>query len=143
MSSSVCPFEEGDRVDHKIFGFGTVSGAPTPVVGPELSGTGSVQDACWSIPVRWDDPARTAGAVMHAVLRKVSSPDARPFTYWERRWQPLLQTWLAARRDVERALSSFRPAPTPADVARIRKVEQQAFDAIQLFLEDERSGKHP
>lgn len=143
MGNSVCPFEEGDRVDHKIFGLGTVNGAPTPMVGPDLGSPGGVRDAGWSIPVRWDDPARTASAVMHAGLRKVSSPDCRPFTYWDRQWQPLLQPWLAARRDVERALSIFRPAPSPVDVERLKKIEQQAFDALQGFWEDERAGKHP
>lgn len=143
MSSSVCPFEEGDRVDHKVFGLGTVSGAPRSMVGPDLGSPGGVRDAGWSIPVRWDDPARTASEVMHAGLRKVFSPDSRPFTYWDRQWQPLLQAWCAARREVERALSSFRPAPSPVDVERLRKAEQQAFNALQRFWEDERAGKHP
>lgn len=35
-SGSVCPFEEGNRVDHKILGFGTVNGALTPMAGPDM-----------------------------------------------------------------------------------------------------------
>jgi len=143
MTHSVCPFNEGDRVDHNIFGFGTVSGAPTPMVGPDLHSPGGVRDVGWSIPVRWDDPARTATAVMNAMLRKVSSPDAQPFTYWDLRWQPLRQEWLAARRDVEDALSGFRPAPTTAEVAKLQHIEKLAFDALHQFWEDERTGKHP
>lgn len=142
MSGSVCPFEEGDRVDHKIFGFGMVSGSPTPMAGPDMHSPTGVRDAGWSIPVRWDDPARTAGAVMHTALRKLSSPDSRPFTYWDRQWQPLFQAWFTARRNVEGALSSFRPAPSAGDVEGLLSVEREAFDAIQIFWEDERSGKH-
>ncbi|HDR9504206.1 hypothetical protein [Burkholderia pyrrocinia] len=143
MSGSDCPLEEGDRVDHKIFGFGTVSGSPTPMAGPDMHSPTGVRDAGWSIPVRWDDPARTAGAVRHTALRKLSSPDSRPFTYWDRQWQPLFQAWLTARRNVEGALSSFRPALSTGDVEDLLSVEREAFDAIQIFCEDERSGKHP
>lgn len=143
MSSSACPFEEGDRVDHKIFGFGIVDGAPTAMVGPDVGSVGGVRDAGWSVPVRWDDPKRTAGAVVHHALRKVSSPDSHPFTYWDRQWQPLLQDWVTARREVEQAFSSFRPAPTLTEVTRIQEAERRAFEAMQHFWEKERAGEHP
>lgn len=87
MSSLNFQFEEGDRIDHKLFGLGTVNGAPVAVVGPDVGRVGGVRDAGWRIPVRWDDPSRTAGAAMHHVLRKVSSPDSRPFAHWDRQWQ--------------------------------------------------------
>lgn len=51
MSSMNCPFEEGDRIDHKLFGFGAVAGGPVAVVGPDARGTG-VRDAGSSIPVK-------------------------------------------------------------------------------------------
>ena len=73
MSSSNCQFEEDDRVDHKLFGLGTVDAAPVAVVGPDVGRVGGVRDAGWRILVRWDDPSRTAGAVMHHMLHKVSS----------------------------------------------------------------------
>lgn len=57
------PFEEGDRVDHKIFGLGAVNGAATPMCGPSMNGPGGIRDAGWRVPVRWDDPSRTATAV--------------------------------------------------------------------------------
>lgn len=143
MKNENCsPFEEGDRVAHKIFGFGTVNGAATPMSGPSMNEPGGIRDAGWRIPVRWDDPSRTATAVAHHVLRKVSSPDSRPFTFWDRQWQPLLQTWLAARRETEQALSSFRPTPDLAVVAALKHKEEQASEAMQRFLEDEMSGKH-
>jgi len=81
MSGSNCPLEEGDRIDHNLFGFGTVVGAPIPMVGSNLRSASGVRDAGWSVPVKWDDPMRTAGAVMHQALRKVSSPDSRPFSH--------------------------------------------------------------
>lgn len=79
---------------------------------------------------------------MHQALRKVASPDSRPFTFWDRQWQPLLQAWKAARRETEQALSGFRPAPDLADVARLKDNELRAFDAMQRFLDEEGSGKH-
>lgn len=79
MSSSNCQFEVGDRSDHKLFGLGTVNGAPVAVVGPDVGRVGGVRDAGWRIPVRWDDPSRTAGAVMHHMLHKVSvQPSSGP-----------------------------------------------------------------
>lgn len=143
MTIEGSPLEEGDRVDHKIFGFGTVNGAPTALVGPDMSSRSGVRDAGWSIPVQWDDPSRTADAVMHHALRKVASPNSRPFTFWNRQWQPLLQAWMAARRETEQALSSFRPAPDTADVARLKDKELRALEAMQRFLDEEGSGNHP
>lgn len=142
MSRITCPFDEGDRVDHRIFGFGIVSGTPTPVVGPDLIAVSGVRDAGWCIPVRWDDPKRTAGAVMHHALRKVSIPDARPFTYWDRQWQPLVQDWLAARREVEQVFLSFRPLPAPSQVTNAQDAERRAFEAMLRFLENEQAGEH-
>ncbi|WP_321942129.1 hypothetical protein [Paraburkholderia tropica] len=143
MSSSKCPLEEGDRIDHKIFGFGTVVGAPVSMVEPDTQSANGVRDAGWSVPVKWDDPTRTAGAVMHQALRKVSSPDSRPFSHWDRQWQPLLQAWLAARRDVEELSSSFRPVPELHTLTRMQEVERKAFEAMQRFWSAEQSGEHP
>lgn len=136
MSSSNCQFEEDDRVDHKLFGLGTVDGAPVAVVGPDVGRVGGVRDAGWRILVRWDDPSRTAGAVASHAAQGIV-PDSRPFAHWDRRWQPLLQAWLAARREVETASSGFRPVPEPADLARVQEAERRAFEAMQRFWEQE------
>jgi hypothetical protein len=58
---SCSPFEEEDRVDHKIFGFGTVSDAAAPMCGPDINGRDGLRDAGWSIPVRWDGGASLGG----------------------------------------------------------------------------------
>ncbi len=52
MTIDGSPLEEGDRVDHNIFGFGTVNGAPTATVGPDMSRHGAIRHAGWSILVR-------------------------------------------------------------------------------------------
>lgn len=142
MSQGTCPIEEGDRIDHKRFGFGTVIGAPVAVVGPDLSGPTGVRDAGWWLHIRWDDPARADSEMGYRVdsphMRKVSSPDSRPFTYWDRQWQPLLQGWLAARRETERLASGFRPLPDKAELARALSAEQRAYEAMQEFCTRER-----
>lgn len=71
MNTDDCPFIEGDRVDHKLFGMGTVCGTPVAMVGPDMGNADGVRDAGWRIPVRWDDATRTAGAIMRHVLTKV------------------------------------------------------------------------
>lgn len=79
---------------------------------------------------------------MHHALSKVSIPDARPFTYWDRQWQPLLQDWLAARREVEQVFLSFRPLPLPSQVTSAQDAERRAFEAMRRFLENEQAGEH-
>lgn len=143
MNKVKCEFEEGDRVDHQLFGFGTVNGAPQEMNGPDAGATGGVRSAGWGVPVRWDDPDTKPCVCMHQALRKVSSPDSRPFTYWERQWQPLLQAWLVARQQVETAASTFRPMPDLGNLARLQDVERKAFEAMQGFWEQERAGDHP
>lgn len=142
MAKEQCPFEEGDRVDHKICGFGTVNGPPVAMVGPNPQRLTEIIDRGWMIPVRWDDPARTSDRVDHSALTKVSSPDARPFTYWDRQWQPLLKAWLAARRAYEDAAKAFRPLPAPEVLAQLRAAEESAYAAMEAFKQDEREGRH-
>ena len=45
MTGSNCPFEEGDRIDHELFGFGTVAGAAVAMVGPDAGNVSGVRDA--------------------------------------------------------------------------------------------------
>ncbi|MBB4363114.1 hypothetical protein GGD65_004147 [Bradyrhizobium sp. CIR18] len=37
MEQEECPFKWGDRVTHKLFGFATVNGEPTAIVGPDAT----------------------------------------------------------------------------------------------------------
>ncbi len=109
---------------------------------PDMHAPSGVADAGWATSVRWDDSARSAKAIAHWALRKVSSPDSRPSGYWNRQWQPLLHEWLDARRAVERALTSFRPVPAPSEVAKLQDAEKAARRAMSQFLDDERLGRH-
>ncbi len=142
MTNPPCPLDEGDRVDHKIFGFGTVVSAPVAVVGPDISGPGGVRDAGWRVRVQWDNPEKADGDYLHSALRKISSPDARPFSYWDKQWQPLLQAWLTARREVEHLSGSFRPLPDAPKLAQAIRSEQEAHDAMKRFLDEEEAGEH-
>lgn len=137
MFEQECPLAEGDRVDHKIFGLGTVIGAPVKAMGPDMKSPKGFREAGWRIDVKWDDSDRTASSVMSFALRKVSSPDIRPFMYWDRQWQPLLQAWLNARREVERLSSTFRPLPDPAQIDLAFELEAAAYQAMQGFWREE------
>ncbi|WFM72509.1 hypothetical protein [Halomonas sp. CKK8] len=151
MSQISCPVEEGDRVDHKLFGFGTVVGEPISSVRVEdyrfTRAHRNAQQEQWRILVRWDDPERAESSIVFksdgSIIRKVSSPDSRPFTYWDRQWQPLLKAWLSARREVEQIASSFRPLPNYAELTRAIDAEREAYQAMQEFWEKEKEGKHP
>ncbi|WP_168014544.1 hypothetical protein [Halomonas salinarum] len=67
MSQDSYPIEEGDRVDHRLFGFGTVVGEPIRSVSVEdyryKRGPRDTQQQQWSIQVRWDDPERPDSAI--------------------------------------------------------------------------------
>lgn len=143
MKHDLCPFGEGDRVDHKLFGMGTVNGAATAVVSPDMHRPKGFRDAGWTVPVNWDDPKRASTKVASWALRKMSSPDSRPFSYWNRQWQPLFQEWISARRTLEAQLVEFRPPPTSDKVARLQRLENEAFDAMQAFIQAEIDGHHP
>jgi hypothetical protein len=134
MINSTCPFDEGDRVDHRKFGFGTVSGAPVAMM---RAGLQRSESAGWNIPVRWDDATCTANRVGSDFLTKVSSPDERPFAYWDRKWQPLLANWLEARRNFENAAKHFRPAPSASELKSLADAEAKAFSALESFRAEE------
>lgn len=137
MTKQGCPLAEGDRVDHKIFGLGTVISAPVGMVSPDPRSPKGIKDAGWRIDVKWDDPERPDSAVASFALRKVSSPDLRPYTYWDRHWQPLLQAWLRARREVELLASSFRPLPDQDKLNKALKAEAEAYAAVVAFQNED------
>lgn len=143
MQEGLCPIEDGDRVDHEIFGFGTVDGAPVAMFGPDIHSPSGTRDVGWMVPVRWDDSGRSAGRVASFALRKISSPGSKPFTYWDRQWQPLVQSWLTARKAVESACMNFRPPPDAETLMHLFAKEHEALAAMQRFIQDEIDGRHP
>lgn len=141
--SKQCPFAEGDLVDHRLFGFGTVNGSAVAVVRPSLRAPGGVEDAGWRVPVRWHDPERADGDMSSEALRRVSSPASRPFTFWERQWRPLHDAWLSARRELETAVTTFRPPPDAETLSRLRAAEDRAWSVMEAFVREDADGAHP
>jgi ATP-dependent DNA helicase RecG len=76
-----CPFQSGDRVEHTLFGIGTVKDAPRAI--SDLSKDyRSVVFSGWSIPISWDDPSIKDGSAMHTTLHLVEGfePDGSPLS---------------------------------------------------------------
>ncbi|KTS74666.1 hypothetical protein NS274_18960 [Pseudomonas oryzihabitans] len=124
---------EGDRVDHKIFGLGTV-------VEAEFKGFSSSNTSPgngYPVTVKWDDPERRDSSVMHWALTKVSSPDVRPYKYWDKQYQPLRQNWLSARRRVEQLSVSFEVGWAELDPAI--DAEEEAWVKMREFINTPRS----
>jgi hypothetical protein len=124
---------EGDRVDHKIFGLGTVIEAKSK--GYDSSNTRPGHG--YPVMVKWDDPERRDSGVMHWALTKVSSPDVRPYIFWDKQYQPLREHWLSARRRVEQLSVSFEPDWTELDKAI--DAEEEAWVKIREFINTPRS----
>ena len=143
MVDQQCPLKWGDRVAHKLFGFGTVNGEPVAVQRGDLK-LGLVP-AGWAVPVEWDDKGRPASRIQHAVLEKVSSPDAKGVHYWHHQWKLLVETCLAARRDTDALLTaSFRGEPpfSDAEFDRRLKSERCKLEELRQFLRDDAAGVH-
>ncbi|MBV2147694.1 hypothetical protein KRZ98_05260 [Sphingobium sp. AS12] len=141
MDQGACPFEEGDRVDHSAFGFGTVVGASGPYVGGDPR-TGGIIPAGWRVKVKWDDNAKGETEISSGHLIKVSSPDQRPFAYWNRRWETLLSDWKKARRETEELASQFRPIPDIAQINEALSKEKWLWTEIEKWWSDEAAGRH-
>lgn len=125
---ATCPLGEGDRVDHAKFGLGTVSRVDgSPLQKP------SEPAPAWKVEVIFDGGVGTK-RVLNTFLVKVSSPEIRPFIFWDRQWQALRQVWLNARRSHEEALSKFRPPPKPEDIERLRTTENDALLTLHDFI---------
>lgn len=124
---------EGDVVDHKVFGIGTVKEVCRGRAGPDDRGGHG-----YRVTVEFADPPRTV-PLMDWALKKVSSPDTRPFVYWDRQWQPLHQQWLNARREVELVCKTFEPAPDESALAKAIEKERSAWQAMQVFIAAPRS----
>jgi hypothetical protein len=128
-----CLLMEGDRVDHKTFGFGTVV-----EVSDYPSNSGG-----WKVNVEWDDKERNASSVLSSFLSVVSRPDTKPFVYYNKQWMPLKANWLAARRNFENAVETFRPEPSRENLIELQEIEKAAWAEIERFIDDDRSGRHP
>lgn len=111
MTQPPCPLAEGDRVDHRKFGLGTVVAIDGPPSVGAPRGPGSPPPNAWKVTVACDDPARGEIRVLSTFLTKVASPDARPFVYWDRQWRPLRDRWLQARDAVKRRWRHSGPCP--------------------------------
>lgn len=122
--------EEGDIVDHKLFGLGKVQAVDGPVYGLGETGTGSG----YRVTVAWNDPERRESSVMSWALKRISSPDTRPFIYWDKKWQPLRVEWLRSCREVEQLCATFDPAPDGEKLAEAMKAEAVAWERMSTFF---------
>lgn len=130
-----CPFEKGDRVDHKFFGFGTIIDVPAPMVGVIMeSGRPAVFDGGWRVRVRWDDEKFSPGDFSSSTLTKIVSPDAQAFSYWDCRWQLLFKNWIITRRDVEAAAGQLYPSVNSEVMDRLIEAERAAKSEMDTFI---------
>ncbi|MGY3473477.1 hypothetical protein [Bradyrhizobium ottawaense] len=134
----------GDRVSHKLFGFATVNGEPTAVVGPDSTLRTTVPRG-WTVPVEWDDKSRAPARVGSDHLTKISSPDAKGAQYWHHEWQKRVNVLAELRRKTDAAISkSFRSTPTITsdDLPRLFAQEQTASKDPLEFLRQDAAGEH-
>lgn len=124
---------EGDRVDHKVFGLGTVAEARSE----GFTCNDSKPGIGYPVTVKWDDRERRDTTVMHWALTKVSSPDVRPYKFWDKQYQPLREQWLSARRKVEQLSMSFEPDWKELDKAI--EAEEEAWVKMREFINTPRS----
>lgn len=139
-----CPFQWGDRIDHKLFGFGTVDGDPVASVGMNPK-TYRTEPRGWMVPVKWDDPERTATQVASVALNLVTRPDAKGSAYWNNEYQKHLKSIQVARTATDTALkNAFRPHKGNGLEAlqRALEEEQDCMETLKAFLKDDANGEH-
>lgn len=140
-----CPFEWGDRIDHKLFGFGTVNGEPSRSYGGDSRTFKTIKKG-WSVPVKWDDPDRQASTFSSNALRLVTRPDAKGGQFWGHEYEKLLKQVTEARAATEVALKQgFRPNEGSGltKIDRALNKEQVAIAKLKEFLEADEAGDHP
>ena len=87
--------------------------------------------------MQWDKPdGPEENAVMSWALRKMSSPLQRPFAFWKKKWAPLHEEWLEARKDVERTCSTFSPPPDSEKLQTALLREKLAFESLEMFWKE-------
>lgn len=137
-------FQWGDRVDHRTFGLGTVSGQPFAVSGPTHDLRGS-EPKGWSVPVKWDDPSRKDGTYGSAHLRLVDRPNAKGGAFWNHEFQKLKTRALAARQATDLAITNaFRPLEGTGSEkiqAALAHEKSTLADLAEFLAADER-GEH-
>lgn len=119
---------EGDRVDHKLFGLGTVTEARSE----GFTSSNTTAGSGYPVTVEWDDPERRDNTVMHWALTQVSSPDVRPYKFWDKQYQPLREHWLSTRRKVEQLSVTFEPDWKELDEAI--DAEEEAWVKMREFI---------
>lgn len=143
-SSSVYVPQWGDRVDHRLFGLGTVNGEPVATEGPTKDGRG-IEDKGWRVPVKWDDEARAQGSIASHALRLVDRPNAKGGAFWHAEYLKLVTTSAEASKGVEAAIrSAYRPFEGEG-LQRLQialKAEGRARAALVEFLEADERGEH-
>lgn len=145
-----CPFQWGDRVDHPVFGFGTVCGEPTIVNCGDLELMAEVEWG-WKFPVEWDDPDRGVSSMSYGAyvrtpqhLRKVSSPTAKGSAFWENEWQKLVREVQDRRKAIDELLQrGFRQTTDLPDAfERLKRLEGEAVASLLAFVVDDEAGLH-
>ena len=139
-----CPFQWGDRINHKLFGLGTVDRNPVGVCGPDRQGHQTVSQG-WTIPVKWDDENRTAAKVASFALRLVTRLDAKGGAYWNNEYKKLLEVVQDVRANTDaNLLAAFRPNEGTArsTLDELLKLENAALEKLRNFLTDDENGNH-
>lgn len=138
------PFQWGDRVDHRVFGLGTVKGQPSASIGPSKDWRDQEHKG-WAVPVKWDDPARDDNVVMSTHLRMVERPNAKGSAFWNHEFQKLKMRVLTARQATDLAIgTAFRPQQG-GGAARVQAAlahEKESLDELAAFLNHDERGEH-
>jgi len=135
------PFEWNDRIDHHVFGLGTVTGEPRPA-----GSAGNGRQATWLIQVTWDDIDRPPSSILSSHLRLISRPDAKGGVYWRNEYQNVLEPALRARQHVNDLMSKAYRGQNGDDVEALKEALSRekavVFDVVEFLDADER-GDHP
>lgn len=144
-----CHVQWGDRVDHRIMGFGTVVGEPVAMSGPIEDRTmpGGYRDGPkgYSVTVKWDDPSKREGTFGCRSLQLVTRPNAKGSGYWNNEYEKLLAEVMWSRRLTDAALKSgFRPkeGDSLSAIERALMAERGPMERLANFLAEENKGEH-
>lgn len=145
-----CHVQWGDRIDHRIFGFGTVVGEPIPVSGPiedrRSPGGYRIGPKGYQVPVKWDDPNREFSEIGCSFLELVIRPDAKGSAFWKNEYEKLLADFERARQATDMALrSGFRSEGRVGkkDIEDALQAESEPLRKILAFLAEDEDGEHP
>lgn len=136
MSKAIadCPFQWGDRVDHRKFGIGRIIDDPSPSGRPVLK-QGNTVFCGWSATIEWEDSAREPARMALDFVLLVERVDAKGGAYWANEHTKLLAPAITKLRSLESALqSSFRPQNSGA-TAQIPELLYELEGAVAELLE--------